>query len=171
MAGSLVRRRAAHRPAGEDPVHRASPRYTAHRPRAGLATDSDNVFITALSTPSGSPSVPITVSLAMPGPDSRTTYPTTVGAAGGTTRAALAKALSEAIGLGHSYIGTGHPLLGVLHPDSDASAALATAGVTLDAARDTFGRSSRRSCATAPLDPVPAHDRRPPADRQPGQPA
>jgi len=55
------------------------------------------------------------------------------------TRAALAKALSEAIGLGHNYIGTEHLLLGILHgPDSDASLALATAGVTLDAARDTL---------------------------------
>jgi len=55
------------------------------------------------------------------------------------TRTALAKALSEAIGLGHNYIGTEHLLLGILHdPDGDASQALATAGVTLDAARDAI---------------------------------
>jgi hypothetical protein len=55
------------------------------------------------------------------------------------TRAALAKALSEAVGLGHNYIGTEHLLLGILNdPNSDASQTLATAGVTLDAARDTL---------------------------------
>src|SRR5438067_319204 len=46
--------------------------------------DSDNTFVTELSTPAGSPSVPITVDLALPGPDSHTTYPTTVGGSGGT---------------------------------------------------------------------------------------
>jgi ATP-dependent Clp protease ATP-binding subunit ClpA len=47
--------------------------------------------------------------------------------------------LSEAIGLGHNYIGTEHLLLGILHdPGSDASLALATAGVTLDPARDAL---------------------------------
>jgi hypothetical protein len=46
--------------------------------------DSDNTFVTELSSPSGSPSVPITVDLALPGPDSHTTYPTTVGGSGGT---------------------------------------------------------------------------------------
>jgi hypothetical protein len=52
------------------------------------------------------------------------------------TRAALAKALNEAIGLGHNYIGTEHLLLGILNdPGSDASRAL---GITLDAARDTL---------------------------------
>ncbi|MDT5009838.1 MAG: hypothetical protein QOH57_1455 [Mycobacterium sp.] len=55
------------------------------------------------------------------------------------TRVALAKALSEAIGLGHNYIGTEHLLLGILNdPNSDASRALATVGVTLDAARATL---------------------------------
>ncbi len=55
------------------------------------------------------------------------------------TRAALAKALSEAVGLGHNYVGTEHLLLGILHdPDSDAGAALAMAGVTLDPARDAL---------------------------------
>lgn len=54
------------------------------------------------------------------------------------TRTALAKALSEAVGLGHNYIGTEHLLLGILNdPNSDASQTLATAGITLDAARDT----------------------------------
>jgi ClpA/ClpB-like protein len=56
-------------------------------------------------------------------------------------RIALGKALSEAIGLGHNYIGTEHLLLGILNdPNSDASQALATAGVTLDAARDALRR-------------------------------
>jgi ATP-dependent Clp protease ATP-binding subunit ClpA len=37
------------------------------------------------------------------------------------------------------YIGTEHLLLGILNdPNSDASQTLATAGVTLDAARDTL---------------------------------
>ena len=55
------------------------------------------------------------------------------------TRTALGKALSEAIGLGHNYIGTEHLLLGILNdPGSEASRALASAGVTLDPARDTL---------------------------------
>ncbi len=41
-------------------------------------------FITELSTPAGSPSVTLTITLALPGPDSHTTYPTTVGQSGGT---------------------------------------------------------------------------------------
>jgi hypothetical protein len=49
-----------------------------------FTSDTDNTFITELSSPAGSPSVPITVDLALPGPDAHTTYPTTVGAAGGT---------------------------------------------------------------------------------------
>ena len=55
------------------------------------------------------------------------------------TRTALGKALSEAIGLGHNYIGTEHLLLGILNdPDTEASQALAAAGVTIDAARDAL---------------------------------
>jgi hypothetical protein len=55
------------------------------------------------------------------------------------TRTALAKALNEAIGLGHNYIGTEHLLLGILSdPSSDASRALAAQGITLDAARDVL---------------------------------
>jgi hypothetical protein len=46
--------------------------------------DSDNAFVTELSSPAGSPAVPINIDLALPGPDSHTTYPTTVGGAGGT---------------------------------------------------------------------------------------
>jgi hypothetical protein len=46
--------------------------------------DSDNDFITELSSPAGSPSVTLDVALALPGPDSHTTYPTTVAATGGT---------------------------------------------------------------------------------------
>jgi hypothetical protein len=46
--------------------------------------DSDNVFVTELSSPSGSPSVTLNVALGLPGPDSHTTYPTTVGGSGGT---------------------------------------------------------------------------------------
>jgi hypothetical protein len=46
--------------------------------------DSDNVFVTELSTPSGSPSVTLNVALGLPGPDSHTTYPTTVNGSGGT---------------------------------------------------------------------------------------
>ncbi len=49
--------------------------------------DSDNAFVTELSSPSGSPSVPITIALAMPSKDSHTTYPTTVGGSGGTITA------------------------------------------------------------------------------------
>ncbi|TQS21404.1 Clp protease N-terminal domain-containing protein [Microbispora sp. KK1-11] len=57
------------------------------------------------------------------------------------TRTALGKALSEAVGLGHNYIGTEHLLLGILNdPNSEASQALATAGVTLDAAREALRR-------------------------------
>lgn len=41
-------------------------------------------FITELSTASGSPSVTLNVVLSLPGPDSHTTYPTTVGQSGGT---------------------------------------------------------------------------------------
>ncbi|OLE23133.1 MAG: hypothetical protein AUG44_22910 [Actinobacteria bacterium 13_1_20CM_3_71_11] len=40
--------------------------------------------ITELSTPSGSPSVTLNITLGLPGPDSHTTYPTTVGQSGGT---------------------------------------------------------------------------------------
>ena len=55
------------------------------------------------------------------------------------TRTALGKALSEAIGLGHNYIGTEHLLLGILNDqNSEASQTLATAGITLDPARDTL---------------------------------
>jgi len=46
--------------------------------------DSDNTFITELSSPAGSPSVTLNVTLGLPGPDSHTTYPTTVGASNGT---------------------------------------------------------------------------------------
>jgi hypothetical protein len=49
--------------------------------------DSDNAFVTELSSPSGSPSVPITIALGLPGKDSHTTYPTTVGGSGGTITA------------------------------------------------------------------------------------
>src|SRR5262249_10930144 len=41
-------------------------------------------FITELSSPSGSPTVTLNVALGMPGPDSHTSYPTTVGSSGGT---------------------------------------------------------------------------------------
>jgi hypothetical protein len=41
-------------------------------------------FVTELSTASGSPSVTLNVVLSLPGPDSHTTYPTTVGQTGGT---------------------------------------------------------------------------------------
>ncbi|WP_432522820.1 Clp protease N-terminal domain-containing protein [Kineococcus sp. SYSU DK006] len=55
-----------------------------------------------------------------------------------TTRAALATAMSEALDLGHDYLGTEHLLLGILnHPDTLAGQVLTSAGVTLDAARDT----------------------------------
>jgi hypothetical protein len=57
------------------------------------------------------------------------------------TRTAMGKALSEAIGLGHNYIGTEHLLLGILNdPNTEASQALTSAGVTLDAARDALRR-------------------------------
>src|SRR5947207_13590179 len=46
--------------------------------------DSDNVFVTELSSAAGSPSVSLNIALALPGPDSHTTYPTTVSASGGT---------------------------------------------------------------------------------------
>ena len=46
--------------------------------------DSDNTFITELSSPAGSPDVTLNVGLALPPPDTHTTYPTTVSAAGGT---------------------------------------------------------------------------------------
>src|SRR5438045_3829686 len=46
--------------------------------------DSDNTFVTEVSSPAGSPTVTLNVALALPGPDSHTTYPTTVGASGGT---------------------------------------------------------------------------------------
>ena len=46
--------------------------------------DSDNTFITELASPAGSPTVTVDIDLALPGKDSHTTYPTTVGAAGGT---------------------------------------------------------------------------------------
>jgi hypothetical protein len=41
--------------------------------------DTDNVVVVELSDPAGSPDVPITLDLAMPGPDGHTTYPVTVG--------------------------------------------------------------------------------------------
>lgn len=46
--------------------------------------DSDNIFVTELSTPAGSPPVPIRIDLALPPPDTHASYPTTVGAASGT---------------------------------------------------------------------------------------
>src|SRR5439155_20246333 len=46
--------------------------------------DSDNVFVTELSSAAGSPSVTINIDLTLPSPDSHTTYPTTVGGSGGT---------------------------------------------------------------------------------------
>jgi len=46
--------------------------------------DSDNTFVTELSSPSGSPSVTLNVALGLPGPDSHTNYPTTVSGSGGT---------------------------------------------------------------------------------------
>ena len=46
--------------------------------------DSDNTFVTELSSPAGSPTVTLNVALALPGPDSHTTYPTTVAGSGGT---------------------------------------------------------------------------------------
>src|SRR5438045_68750 len=46
--------------------------------------DSDNVFVTELSSAAGSPSVSLNIALALPAPDTHTTYPTTVGASGGT---------------------------------------------------------------------------------------
>jgi hypothetical protein len=46
--------------------------------------DSDNAFITELSSPAGSPSVTIKAALALPVPDTHTHYPTTVAASGGT---------------------------------------------------------------------------------------
>jgi hypothetical protein len=46
--------------------------------------DSDNAFITELSSPAGSPSVSLTIALGLPGKDSHTTYPTTVAGSGGT---------------------------------------------------------------------------------------
>jgi hypothetical protein len=47
-------------------------------------SDSDNVFVTELSTAAGSPAVTLNVGLNLPPPDTHTTYPTTVGATGGT---------------------------------------------------------------------------------------
>ncbi len=46
--------------------------------------DSDNVFLTELSSPAGSPSVTLNVTLGLPIPDTHTTYPTTVGGSAGT---------------------------------------------------------------------------------------
>jgi hypothetical protein len=46
--------------------------------------DSDDVFVTELSSPAGSPSVSLNIALGMPSPDSHTTYPTTVSGSGGT---------------------------------------------------------------------------------------
>ncbi len=46
--------------------------------------DSDNTVVTELSSPAGSPTVTLNVALGLPGPDSHTTYPTTVGGSGGT---------------------------------------------------------------------------------------
>jgi hypothetical protein len=41
--------------------------------------DTDNVVVVEFSDPAGSPDVPITLDLSMPGPDGHTTYPVTVG--------------------------------------------------------------------------------------------
>src|SRR5439155_26422910 len=46
--------------------------------------DSDNTFVTELSSPAGSPTVTLNVALPLPVPDPDTTYPTTVGASGHT---------------------------------------------------------------------------------------
>jgi hypothetical protein len=46
--------------------------------------DSDNTFITELSSAAGSPSVSLNIALAMPPKDTHTTYPTTVSGSGGT---------------------------------------------------------------------------------------
>ena len=67
---------------------------------------------------------------------------------------AIALAESEAMQLGHERVGTEHLLLGLLTNDSDTSALLAAAGVTLAAARNKVSEAVGSSTKDGP-------DRRP----------
>src|SRR5262249_39047004 len=115
--------------------------------------DCDDVFITELSSPDGSPSVTINIDLAMPAPDTHTTYPTTVGAANGTIVATRRNNLTGASDF-HSEAAIAVRTVGHGFDSTSPTGSTATGSFTLDGGSTvqlaTLFRSDARAGGGAP---------------------